>query len=105
MSTYQIVSTKHSTTYTGSLINAIARAIAIDREYQPAYGVTLATDGGSTLLETDSILSDISLLAEEAADAGDVAQAALCTDALAGDDNARMRCLVIIALSAMEGVR
>ena len=105
MATYQIVSIKHSEDYTGTLRGAIERTLAIDADYQPTAGVTLATAGDSTLLETDHIDLDISILSEEAAEAGDTDQVTLCERALAGDEDARLACLIVIATAAAQGVR
>lgn len=41
MKTYRITSIKHTELFTGSFEEAVSRAIAIEEEYQPAYGVTV----------------------------------------------------------------
>ncbi len=104
MATYRIVSVKHSETLTASLRVAIERALAIDEEYQPAFGVTLAlATRDSTLLETDHLDEDIARLSDEAGEAGDLDQVALCARALEGDTEARVQCLLVIASAAAHG--
>lgn len=57
--TYRLISTKRTETVPGTLPEAIARAIAIETEYQPAFGVTVETIlGRDTVAEIRDGVSD-----------------------------------------------
>ena len=45
MTTYRITSVKGSKTVSGTAEEAIAAAVEMEREMQPAYGVTVELDG------------------------------------------------------------
>lgn len=48
---YRLISTKGTRTMTGSEREAIAAAIEMDDELQPAYGVTVESEDGDTIAE------------------------------------------------------
>ena len=50
--TYEIHSIKHSVHFSGELDAAIELAIAIDEEYQPAFGVQVESNG-DTVYDTE----------------------------------------------------
>ena len=64
MTTFSLVSIKRSEQITGTRDEALARAVALEEEYQPAYGVTVVdTATGDTIAE---IRDGIDIDADEA---------------------------------------
>lgn len=53
MTTYQIKSVKHNEEFTGELADAIARAIEINAEYQPSFGVQVEDESGDTIWDSE----------------------------------------------------
>lgn len=53
MTTYQIKSVKINEEFTGELADAIARAIEINAEYQPSFGVQVESEDGETLWDSE----------------------------------------------------
>ena len=72
MTTYQIKSVKIKQGFEGTLDEAIDRAIEINDEYQPSFGVQVEDESGETLW--DSEMTDDELISEiaEAVEAADV---------------------------------
>lgn len=53
MTTYTISSIKQTEKFNGTLDEAIDRAIALDEEYQPAFGVQVEDDDETILFSTE----------------------------------------------------
>jgi hypothetical protein len=101
MLTWTIASTKTRETLTGSLINAIDRAAAIDAEYQPTYGVRADDADGETLWDDGALVPEVvEALADECRLHGDSTGADMCAAALGG-----FRAGIIAVAAMLEDAR
>ena len=72
MSTFSIRSVKINEEFAGELDAAIVRAVEINDEYQPSYGVQIENESGETLWDSEEIDEDLRSEIAAAVESADV---------------------------------